>query len=584
MPVPASTTDLMTGDFLLVLLLFPATLILPGFLFARRLRAEPLERLLAAVLFSCIGAYLVAFALYLLKVPAIWFDLWAVAGLAAVVLLRREWRAFGRDADVRACLGPWAVVTTWILGALALIHHYSGGAWSSDWIEHYQRTLFFLDRWPLNFKFLTFYALPARPPLANLVVGGLMALTGRNYACFQLGNTLFNTLAFLPAVALLRHCTKSRAAPWLLALVWMLNPMMLQNATFAWTKQSTAFFVLTGVWFFLRGRQTGAAWRDHLAFLAVGTGALCHYSAGPYLVATALLYMVLERRNLARVAGWRRMAVVAAGGVAMLATWLVWSLWRFGWHGTLLSNTTAIDFVGAGAWLRGFFGNVLVTLVPQSPWRLDDAIIFSGTDPIGTARDYYFMIYQTNLLWGVGSGAWLAVLWLAAQLWREHDPARGAGLSPSAWTAWVLVVFLLGTASHPPDAWGVAHVTLQPLVMLGLVLLAARADRLPLLLRRVLVCTALVDFLLGSVLHQAIQHRDYTTLWLRGQRYAQLAADQNTTMRMSIQYKLLHDVDFWGDQIHPPAALMVGLLALLLLLVGVKWWQARRADAAIAAG
>jgi hypothetical protein len=29
---------------------------------------------------------------------------------------------------------------------------------------------------------------------------------------------------------------------------------------------------------------------------------------------------------------------------------------------------------------------------------------------------------------------------------------------------------------------------------------------------------------------------------------------------------------------------MVGLLALLLLLVGVKWWQARRADAAIAAG
>ncbi len=576
------TIEVMAASLILVLLLFPATLILPGSLFARRLRGPPLEQLLAAVLFSGIGAYLLAFALYLLKVPAAWYGLWAIAGLAAGWVQRREWRGFAQDADVRACLGPWAVVITWVLGVLALIHHYSGGAWAGDWIEHYQRTLFFLNHWPLNVRFLALYALPARPPLANLVVGGLMALTARDYAHFQLGNTLFNTLAFLPAVALLRHFTKSRSAPWLLALVWMLNPMMLQNATFAWTKQSTAFFVLTGLWFFLRGRQTGAAWRDHLAFLALGAGALCHYSAGPYLVATALLYLVLERRNLAHVAGWRRTAVVAAGGVALLATWLAWSFGHYGLHQTLLSNTTAMDFAGGGAWLRGFFGNMLVTLVPQSPWRLDDGIMFGGMDPVAFVRDYYFMVYQANFLWAIGSGAWLAVLWLVVNAWRRQKTNSTPGLSLSAWTGWALLVFALSMASHPPDQWGVAQVGLQPLVMLALVMLAARAARLPPLLRRVLALTAVLDFLLGSVLHLAIEHRDYRPAWLPGQPLARVAADQNTSARINIQYKLLHGLDYFGDRAQAPTLLVVGLLALLLVLVGLKWWQTRRAAAAAA--
>ena len=296
----------MRGDFILVLPPFPATLVLPGLLFTRRLRAAPLEQLLAAVVFSGLGAYLLAFALYLLRLPAAWFGLWPVAGLAAALGRRRDWPAFFRDADLRACLGPWAVVTIWIVAVLSLVHHYSGGDWTVDWIEHYQRSLFFLDHWPLQTKFLNYSALPARPPLANLAVGGLMALAGKDYAHFQLGNTLFNTLAFLPAVALVRRLTPARSAPWLLALLWMLNPMMLQNAIYAWTKQSTACFVLTGLWFFLRGRETGAARHDALAFLALGTGAVTHYSAGPYLVATVGLYLVLERRRLGSPAGWRR--------------------------------------------------------------------------------------------------------------------------------------------------------------------------------------------------------------------------------------------------------------------------------------
>ena len=563
----------MAASFLFELLLLPASLILPGFLFVRRRRASPLEQLLAAVLFSGLGAYLLAFGLYLLRLPAGWLGLWAGAGVAAALLEGRRWPAFGRDAEVRACLGPWAVVTVWELGALALIHHYSGGAWGGDWIEHFHRAMFFLNHWPLDFKFLDFYPLPARPPLANLVVGGLMALTGKDYAHFQLGNTLFNTLAFLPAVALVRHFTKTRSAPWLLALLWMLNPMVLQNVTLTWTKQSTAFFVLTGLWFFLRGRATGAPWRDGLAFLALGTGAVCHYSAGPYLLATAVLYLVLERRPLRQFAGWRRTAGVAAGGLAVIATWAAWSVWRYGLHGTFLSNSTATYFPGAGAWLRDQFANVWCTLVPQAPWQLHNWIIFGGSDPVTLVRDYCFMTYQVDFLWAIGSGAWLATLWLAVAAWRRRDTPPGPAVSLAAVTGWAVLVFVLSMAATPLEEWGVAQACLQPMVMLALVLLAARAAMLPPLLGRVLAATTLLDFALGSVVHQAVQHRDYVTLWLRGAPYAQLAANENVNMRINIQYQLLHGLVFFGDQVRVSAFLVVGLLAFLLLLVAAQWRQ-----------
>ncbi|HTX65862.1 MAG TPA: hypothetical protein VMD31_08825 [Opitutaceae bacterium] len=572
----------MAASLILELLLLPAALILPGFLFARRLRAAPLEQLLAAVVFACLGAYLLAFGLYLLRLPPAWFGLWAAAGAAAALLEGRHWRAFASDAEVRACLGPWVVVGAWEVGALVLIHHYSGGAWAGDWIEHFHRAMFFLYHWPFDYRFLEYYALPARPPLANLVVGGLMALTGRDYAHFQLGNTLFNTLAFLPAAALVRHFTKARSAPWLLALLWMLNPMMLQNATLTWTKQSTACFVLTGLWFLLRGRATAAPWRDGLAFLALGTGAVCHYSTGPYLVAAAGLYLVLERRQLRRFAGWRRTAGVAAGGVAVIATWAAWALWRYGVHGTLLSNSTATYFPGAGPWLRDLFLNVWCTLVPQSPWRLDNAVIFGSTDPVAVARDYYFGIYQTNFLWAIGSGAWLALLWLAIAAWRARPAPLTAGLSVAAAGAWALGVFGLSIVATPFEDWGVAQGCLQPLVMLALVGLAVGAPALPPLIRRALVLTTAVDFLLGSALHLAVEHRDYRPRLLAGEPLLRLAADENLNMRNNIRYQLAHGMEFIGDRLNVPAALVAALLALLLVLVAIKWRQARAAEAAAA--
>ena len=65
--------------------MLPAVLVPPGFLFARHPRSDPLEQLLGAVGFACLGAYLQAFGLYLLRLPAAWFGPGAAAGAAQAV-------------------------------------------------------------------------------------------------------------------------------------------------------------------------------------------------------------------------------------------------------------------------------------------------------------------------------------------------------------------------------------------------------------------------------------------------------------------------------------------------------------------
>jgi hypothetical protein len=66
---------------------------------------------------------------------------------------------------------------------------------------------------------------------------------------------------------------------------------------------------------------------------------------------------------------------------------------------------------------------------------------------------------------------------------------------------------LLGIAVHGErDTFGVAHVTLQPLVLLGLTLLAASFRFLPTLLRGALLAGCVLDFAVGIFLQVHIEN------------------------------------------------------------------------------
>ncbi len=528
---------------------------------ARRLALDPAEKLVAAAALSLLATFLVAWTLYVTDGPIA--GLWALPllGLAGLASGWRAWLELLRAPDVRALVLGQLIVTAWCLAWLALVSTYSGGGWAADWFEHWERTRFFLERGARDTIFIGHATLTARPPLANLLVGAFVALTRLDFAVYQLVSTVLASLVFLPAALFARRFGSPRAIA-LFTVVALLNPLFVQNATFAWTKLPAAFFALAGVYFFLRALRAPSPRSDAIlcaAFLAAGI--LAHYSTGPYVLVLAAGWAVASWRRRAEPAWWR--ATLAAGltGGAVLAAWFAWSLGTYGSRGTLLSNTTvlAADSTAAGQ-LGRIALNLRDTLVPHVLRSFDTSLI-AQQGAWGTARDVWFQLYQVNLLFAFGSVAWLALLLILSRRWRESPPLVRRG-----WAAAVLATIVLGVAVHGArDEWGLTHICLQPLVLLGLAAVAAAWPTLSRATRALLVLGAIVDLTFGLALHFAVQHLTYER-WVGPEAFAAWQANASAGAVMNMAAKLQHQLRFFGERLGAPDALVVALLLALLVI------------------
>ena len=530
-----------------------------------RFALDPAERLCASVTLSLLGVYLFAFALYVLRLPLGAFWLLPALATAGLVVRWRPLTAMLRDTDARGLLIGLLLVTGWCVGWLSLVVSYSGGGWSGDWFEHWERTRFFVERWPRDAKFLGFNALPARPPLANLVTGALLSLTGLTFAGYQFVITLLNGLVFLPAALLARRFGGGRAAVAVLTVLLMVNPSFVENATFAWTKLITAFFILTGLYFFLRANDPAApVSAGPLCALSLAAGILAHYSAGPYVLLLAGAWFALNRPRWREPVWWRRTALLGLLGGLVLATWFGWSLSVYGWETTLFSNSSvAVPEARHGNQLLKVLLNLRDTIVPHFLRAVDPTLI-TQRSPWSYARDWFFQLYQVNLLFVFGSVAWLG---LGRELARQ---ARSATLSSRwFWAVFSGGVIILGVASvGARDHWGLAHVCLQALVVLGLAFLAARWPVLGRGWRLALIAGAAVDFSLGIVLQFAAQSQTPDLAFVLGRTSAGAPASYNWSAGMNLAGKIRYGLEFFSDAVAAPAwlapVLLAGLLGLAL--------------------
>jgi hypothetical protein len=557
------------------LLLFSALAFGPAWPLAARLALDPAEKLCASVVLSLLAAYLVAFAIYLLGLPAAVFWVLPALAVAGLVAGRHALVATARDADARALLAGQLLVTGWCAGWLWFIASYSGGGWTSDWFEHWERAQFFLNRWPLDTKFLGFGALPARPPLANLVTGALLAVSREDFAHYQLFTTLLNSLAFLPAALLARrfHLRRgggpagARVVVAGLAGLLMLNPSFVENATFAWTKLIAAGFILSGLYFFLRAHDDDAPpAAGPLCAAGLAAGLLAHYSAGPYVALLAVAWFGVNRGRWGNAAFWRRTVQLGLVGGLILATWFGWSFAAYGAHTTLLSNSSvAVKDAQSGNQLLKIALNLRDTLVPHFLRTVDPALL-SQRSPWSHARDWFFQLYQVNLLFVFGSVAGVA---LAAGLWRDRLAFPPRAVAFWAWFAGGAV--LLGVAAHGArDHWGVAHVCLQALAVLGLAYLAARWASLGRGWQRALIAGAAVDFCCGIALQSAAQSQTADLAIALGRAPAGALPLYNDYAVMNLAGKLVHGLAFFGDTLPLPAPVVPGLLASLFVLALVR--------------
>jgi len=526
------------------------------------LRAD--EKLCAGAAAALVALYLAAGGIYLAGWPPA--ACLALPAAAAVLGFARR-RAIGRvlrDPAARGLFGGWLLAAGWFLGCALLVRNYSGlgSGTTGDWMEHYERARFFLAHAPLDSVFIWQYPLPARPPLPGLVTGVLLALTGDSYPYFQVFAVLENSLVLLPALLLARRLAP---APFpRLPGILLLNPLVVHNAVYPWTKLFAAFFVLAGLLAFIRGEETRSGAATAAAAAGLAAGLLTHYSAGPYIVVLAAAWAWRRRRDWLRVRHWGRLALPAAAGGALFGTWLAWSVLHFGWGSTLAANTAVAGVRGQppAAVLAAKASNLFCTLVPHPFRGVLDALVLPHS-PVVVLRDYAFALYQTNLWFALGSVGGPLVAWLLWRRWRASPPG-GPGLPRAFWVWFVGGSALLGIAVNgDADPWGLVHICLQPLVVFGLALLAASWADLSRQLRRILVAGLAVDFVLGVALHLYVEHLDRPfALWLvDGGR--SLGAADGPCLASNVLTKHLTGCTLLGDGPLGPPAAVAGALALL---------------------
>jgi len=494
----------------LVLVLLVVCSFAPGFFFIRHLRWSPMEKLCGSIGLSLILLYLSFGAVYCLtpsgkEVPRVFCVVISTACLALGLASRRDLVRLFHSFRVRRVLMGYCFLLIWTLLILGMIRNYSGALWSGDWLEHFQRTLFFLHHFPTDTPIYIGYQLPARPPMMNVVAAFFLAQTQDSFEIFQVVFAFLNLLMFLPCCLMMGALAGPRRtfiAP--LVALFAMNPMVMQNVTFTWTKSFTAFYVVLALWFYLAGWRKQDSSRMIAAFVCFSAGILLHYSAGIYCLFVTLHYLLFVFWKRPR--RWRELAIIAAASGALLATWFVWSISVYGSHVTFASNTTVTASQAYhGSHLQKIAANVWDSIEPVILRK--PSLLFEQPSFAGTIRDNAFVFYQTNLIFSMGLiGGPLILVYLMS---RSLDAITGQRPCPF-WPALIPFCVVVGIAAvGHRDPLGLAHATLLPLEVLGLSLLATMFTR-----RRVLLILiaagCLIDFSLGIFLQAHIESLENT--------------------------------------------------------------------------
>jgi hypothetical protein len=527
-----------------------------------RLGFRPAESLVAGAALSLIGAWAIAWAAFITGASLSAYWLVPIMGAVGLLAGRRSAVRLLADPEARDLALGQLIVTAWCVAFLSFVRVHSGGAWTGDSVEHWQRAGFFLRQMPLNHVFIDTFILPARPPLANVLTAAFMRVTADDYPHFQVITTALCSLAYLP-VGLIAGRFGGRPASRMAALVLMLSPLFMQNATYPWTKLEAVFFILAGLHFFLRVRDGDAPQgAGVVCALCLGGAVVTHYSAGPYVIVLVAAWIALGFRR-----GWngafvRATVASAAAGACVLAPWFAWSAANYGVHDTFLSNST-VSMVAKypGNPVEAMVLNMRDSLVPPQV-RGYSGRMFVQASPWGALRDQCFLVYQLNPLLALGCVGWAAVAWgliVEARAATRRDRVF--------WSLVLGASFLLCFATYGDrDHYGIGHICLQPLVLLGLAFLASRWGRLGRAWRLALVAGWAVDFSLGIALQFAVEDFALDRWLTPGRNIMEVSRTYSLISQENLMEKFIAHLAYFADILPAPPSLMLMLLGAILTL------------------
>jgi hypothetical protein len=579
--------------FALLLFLFAMNLVGPGLYFLRSLRWSPTEKFCASVALSQFIVFVLAFGLFCTEMANGWYWLITAAGAGTTFAVRRDLRMLWQHHGVKAQVRTYLILLPMGLCMMGLIRVYAGGVWAGDWLEHHQRVLFFLQHHSSDEIFIDLYKLPARPPMIHLIAASYMAQMGEtSFAAFQLVFLLLNLLIVLPCVMLLPMLGARHRRFSLTALTFLLaaSPMLFQNLSWTWPRLLTTFYVLLAMWFYLRGWWRNDPARMIASFVCLAIGALVHYSVGPYIVILLAHYGVIfflprvlkllgksPPEKTLPIRPWREPLLSGALSAAVLLVWFSWSVFTYGWKVTFESNTTvagAAETTFAQNVLR-FLYNLYYTIVPHT-FSLPRGTFwgnFIQESPLGYLRDYMFTLYQQNVFFNLGSiGGLLVIYQLVRVLIVRKEVPIGRKIF---WWYFIVASTLLGIlVVGTLEVLGAAHSCLQPMMFLGMILLAATLRSFYKWVRVILVVACAIDFTLGIYLHATLEHRvfNYMPAISEGKHVVVIVGGGGLNERAPRAWnaKIVRKLHFIGDDLDR-IAVVVQVLFIELFALSAYW-------------
>jgi hypothetical protein len=188
--------------------------------------------------------------------------------------------------------------------------------------------------------------------------------------------------------------------------------------------------------------------------------------------------------------------------------------------------------------------------------------LFRQSSPWGSLRDQCFILYQVNLLFALGCVGWVVA---GREGWRESKAA-----APGERAFWFLAIagFVVGSIAVYGDRehYGITHICLQSVVLLGVAFIASRWENLPRGWKCALAAGCVADFVFGIALQFALE--DFAIdLWLDpGRSLPDIARTYSAVAQENLDEKIIAQNPYFADILTARPALVLALLAAIFCM------------------
>lgn len=433
----------------------------PGRIIAEKIPSKREERIILSFALSFFLFYTFAFLSYIFNTNSTIFNgffllLFLILSLFFVLKRKIEFEEI-------SFLKNFFIVFAILIFYQTLIPFYFGGLFYFDWFEHYLRSIFFLYRLPKNISFEG-YIIPSRPPFFNIICFFYLSIIGGDFYKYQIISTFLNSMIILISYLFCKEYLKieNKNLFFMVSLIMILNPYTLRQITYTWTKAFCSFYIILGLYLYIKFLNDKNDLYLYLSGFFLGTGFIVHFAAGCYAVPIFVYHFLKTIKNRGSI---KKLCLFYLIFFIVIFTYFSWSIKNYGLYYGLLSTNVYQQQknLPLNYRIEKDFHNLVKTIYPFPSRRY--AQIFSKSDFSFKLFNYLHSVYICTL---PGSLTFTLTFLLLIFIFKNIKNFKLNSIS-SFLIFFFIFSFFLGLIVNPTkDLSGVAHTGFLPLVCLFL--------------------------------------------------------------------------------------------------------------------